>query len=489
MHTNKGIAHFDDGGRSRSEAAARSKAAADAAEVERKRAADWAAADAALVKQYEGKVPLSVAIKRASDWQQLNSTPKQGGRDGAAAKVMPDALAVTDTFKRLGVSEALIPERVDLGLYNLLQSKAGGRLDPATTFANSQRYADGRSIANDEVIPDLMARGLYQGKTGAELWKPIEAWNDSQRGKGQGLEGVQRFATNASQGIVNHPFSGPIITAVAQAYGIPPSVTSAALTAAKGGDPTAIARNFFTSYLGGQLGEAASGQVTDMLSNSNFDPSTIANIGKVTSGFTQGGVGTGTLEGAVKGGVGAGLTIGKNIAGKEISALAKDYGLDSISIPGFDKDGYKIAGSFDGPFIPGVSREDIQSGFKQIQKSPVGQLVAQTPGGKQVTRAVNAVKNVVPNAVNRVTSGVTNSVNDAVDRAIGGGESRAPASKTGGNGVNMAALLALLSGGQQQATQEQYKDVKSDDPTLAYLEKFAPDAGENISVARRLGIV
>ena len=446
MHTRKGIAHFDDGGRTRSEDAERQRRAAVVAAAEAKKKADWAAADAALLKQYNGKVPLNVAIDRATALRQENYTPRQGGRDGSPEKWgVTDSQAVNQTFSALGLDPALAPKNVDLGFYNKLQSLAGGKLDPKGALAAATYYDDGRSKANEEKIPELVAQGVFQGKTGAELWKPVEAWNDSQRGKKQGWGAVENFATGFAQSVSENPLAQMAISAAAGAMGVPPNVTMAFLAAndvGQGKKIEDVAKNIAMQYAGGKLGEMAGGAAKTATAGMDLGKGVTSGITNAASGAAKGALnaavsGGDILAGGLKGGISglssaagsaAGGATGNQFVGDlakigttaalsgkgvnanslinagvgalgrtdafgdmsdSISAQFKDLGLDSL-----DLGGLKIPGDFNakGNIVPGISATDALK------------VAGAVPALKPIVGAVNTARGIAKNPISGIAA-------------------------------------------------------------------------------------
>ena len=264
---------------------------------------------------------LDTAIKEAASIR--DATKRRAGRDGGYKVTygMTDAEALQNTFKKYGIDPASIPKNVDLGLYTKMQGYAGGQLDPVAALGASTYYEDGRSKANDTRIPEMLAQGVYQGKTGAELWQPIEAWNDSQRGKNSGIGGVSNFLSGMAESIGDNPLANAVITAAAATAGVPPSVTAGLLGANAGTHRDGeLGKGLLTagaSYLGGTglnnynaTGSVFGGAETAALSPSNvsaLNPSSAITLGEPIALGSSAGV-TPSLIG------GSGVTLGAPVA-------------------------------------------------------------------------------------------------------------------------------------------------------------------------------
>lgn len=387
MQTRAGVKHFASGGRDRLDALAAERAKADKA-IADKAALDKIGTD--LVAKYKGKVPLAAAIAAAADYKQTaEGQMNQGrgyGRDAPPKSVLADTDAAQAIFKVAGLDPATLPKNVDLSFYNKLQTLAGGRLDPQKTLAAATYYEDGRSKTHEDRIPELVATGLAQGKSGADLWKPVEAWNDSQRGKNSGWGGVENFATGMASSIASNPVAGAFISAAAAAAGVPPMLTSSLLAAnrvGQGQDITQALKGMAIDYVGGQVGDFAKGAAGDALKGSGLGSSTTNALTNVASQGARQLATTGKLDaaGLVKGAV---TGAARDYAGDAISSFAKDNGLDSLNIEGLD-----IPGGFDlkGNLVPGVSAGDARKVLNVAKP-----IIGSTAGGRKALSVINTLQ-------------------------------------------------------------------------------------------------
>ena len=266
---------------------------------------------------------LDAAIKEAAAARE--ATKRNSGRDGGYKVVygMTDAEALQNTFKKYGIDPASIPKNVDLGLYTKMQNYAGGQLDPSGALGASTYYEDGRSKANDTRIPEMLAQGVYQGKTGAELWKPVEAWNDSQRGKNSGIGGVSNFLSGMAESIGDNPLANAVITAAAATAGVPPSVTAGLLGANAGTHRDGeLGKGLLTagaSYLGG-TGLNNYNATGSVFGGGETAAMGLNNVSAATSPYSLGG-GTATF------GQGSALSTGNAIGGTQVVGMGGGTGL------------------------------------------------------------------------------------------------------------------------------------------------------------------
>ena len=387
MQTRAGVKHFDSGGMDRRSAQAAERAKADKA-IADKAALDKIGTD--LVAKYKGKVPLAAAIAAAADYKKTaEGQMNQGrgyGRDAPPARTLADIDAAQTIFKVAGLDPALLPKNVDLGFYNKLQTLAGGRLDPQKTLAAATYYEDGRSKAREDRIPELVATGLAQGKSGKELWKPVEEWNDSQRGKNEGWGGVENFATGMASSIASNPVAGAFISAAASAAGVPPMLVSSLLAANKvgqGQDINQVIKGMALDYVGGKAGEFAKGAAGTALQGSGLGSTATNALTNVASQGARQLATTGKLDAA---GLARGAVTGaaRDYAGDAISTLAKENGLDSINIAGLD-----IPGGFNlkDNLVPGMSAGDANK-ILTVAKPIIGS----TAGGRKALSVINTLQ-------------------------------------------------------------------------------------------------
>lgn len=358
---------------------------------------------------------LDAALKEAIAARE--ATKKRAGRDDGykISYGLSDADAAQAAFKKYGIDSALIPKNLDLSFYGKLQSLAGGKLDPRGALSAATYYDDGRSKANEEQIPELVAQGVFQGKTGAELWKPVEAWNDSQRGKKEGWGAVENFATGAAKAISSNPLAQMAISAAAGAMGVPPNVTMAFLAAndvGQGKKLEDVAKNIALQYAGGKLGDMAKGATGTAIQGMGLGETATKGLTNAASSATKQLLSTGKVD--AKGLLTSGLTnAAKGYAGDAISGFAKDQGWDSLNF-----DNFSIPGGLDlsGNLVPGVSAGNANTALNLINKTPLGAKIA------PITAGISLLKN--PSV-----AGFNNLVNPAA-RPAPRGARPAPVAKT-----------------------------------------------------------
>ena len=373
---------------------------------------------------------LDAALKEAIAARE--ATKKRANRDDGykISYGMSDADAAQAAFKKYGIDFALIPKNLDLSFYGKLQSLTGGKLDPKGALSAATYYDDGRSKANEEQIPELVAQGVFQGKTGAELWKPVEAWNDSQRGKKEGWGAVENFATGAAKAISSNPLAQMAISAAAGAMGVPPNVTMAFLAAndvGQGKKIEDIAKNIALQYAGGKLGDMAKGATGTAIQGMGLGETATKGLTNAASSATKQLLSTGKVD--AKGLLTSGLTnAAEGYAGDTISGLAKDYGLDSLSIPG----------GLDGL---GTGLSQIGDAFNQtgIQAGTAKKVLGLLPGGKPIVNAVNVLQKPT-------LAGINNIVNPTV-RPTPRGARPAPVAKAPPTGARPPLGKRLPPGG------------------------------------------
>lgn len=307
--------------------------------------------------------------------------------------------------------------------------------------------------------------------------------------------------------VAENPMAQTIISMAAAAYGVPPNVTMAFLSAnniGQGQSIESVVKNVALQYAGGKLGDMAGGYAKGALEGSGLSAGAVKGLTNAASGAASGAFGAGAsggnlLAGALRGGAGgaagaagsevadltgsqfagdlakaganaalsgkgvnvntlanAGLNaLGRTDAYKDtandISQYFKDQGLDGIDISGFNIPGTNK------PIIPGVSATDnIVSG---ISGSDVKKLVGQTPGGKQVTNLLNTLKD--PGKV-------------LVDKLLSPNDAGKQQTQQGGQG-NMLALLALLQNPNTPAAEKEdaLAKVEQDPYALDFLTRTA----------------
>lgn len=346
-------------------------------------------------KQTAAKTPATVDINAAvqAALQAREATKKKAGRDDGykISYGLSDAQALQDSFKSAGIDPALIPKNVDLSFYGKLQSLAGGKLDPKGALAAATYYDDGRSKTNEERIPELVATGVAQGKTGTELWKPVEAWNDSQRGKKQGWGAVEDFATGFAHSVADNPLASAAISAAASAMGVPPTVVSgllAANRAGKDGNIEGALKGMAMDYIGAKAGQFAGGAAKGALAGSGLNDTVSKGLTNVASGAakqlaTKGSVDLkGLATGAITGGV-------KDYAGDAISGFAKDQGWDSLNF-----DNFSIPGGIDlgKNLVPGISAGNART------------IASLNPLGRKALALDSVVRNPTVNGINNLVN-------------------------------------------------------------------------------------
>ena len=387
---------------------------------------------------------MTKAISDALAAYEGSATTKRTGDRFDANRGMTTTYGITEdqalknAFKAAGLDEKLIPKNVDLGMYKTLTSYNGVGNDPLAVLRESTKYDDGRT--KDEAnTRDYLAKGLANGQTSEEMWKNIQGYNDSQRGKNSGFELLSGGVSHLGKVVAENPMAQTVISMAAAAYGVPPNVTMALLSAnnvGQGQSIESVVKNVAMQYAGGKLGDMAGGAAKEALGGVDgvsagatkglTNAASGAAKGALNSAVNGGDIFTGALKGGVGGVSGAvgsevsGLTdnqflgdvakIGttaalsgkglnaSSLAGAGMDALGRtdtfkdisdtvSSGFKDAGLDGIDIDGFNIPGSIDlkGNLIPGLDRNGLPVRIAET-------IAKDTPIYKGVAGVVNKLK-------------------------------------------------------------------------------------------------
>jgi hypothetical protein len=445
---------------------------------------------------------LDVAYKA---YQEGTKQPTGGWQDRLGKQpthTISDYDAAVNAYKAAGLDPSAIPKNIDLGMYNTLAHEY--KVDPSkidSTLRESTYYDDGRT-KNEANTRDLLAKGLNEGKASEDMWKDVHAYNDAHQ-NGDIFKQLSDGVSHAGKVVSENKMAQTVISMAAAAYGIPPNVTMALLAGnniAQGQDPMEVAKGIAMSYIGGKVGDFAGGAAKDALSGSGLGDNITGALTNVASGAakqlaTTGNINAQGLLTNAAGNIIQGSDTVKDLTGgisDNVSAWAKDHGLDKIDVGGF-----KIPGGDGGQIIPGLDRNGLPVRIVET-------VLKGTPGYRQAATVVNKVANPIQTAINAaknpggaVSKAVVDDGTKAVDKLINGNQQQDPAvvaektpEKQADGGYDLNSLLAILNGGGGTAAQPaapEYKTADVGNVDLSFLDRGQPDDGSKSAYELMMG--